>query len=228
MTPLHTNQLLYDDELWRLLMVSQDAVGQLLPADFNFRVHFFATDHSPGFMTTYAIHADSLKIHEIQIERGARIELQSNTNSHPSDDSRSKFTQTMGTRADWDSKHRWEVFANLPPINGVLPTVKFYQQRKEEYVENGHYENLNLELDFSGGLLIAKDGGHRGFPTPHLYRQVIELCLEKGKLVEALDQSTLVQNVIRDVDDPYKAISQALRHQHPHNLHFHYRYHTLF
>ena len=225
MTSFYTNRFLYNDESWRLLMVSQDASGQLLPADFNFKVHYFATDNSPGYMVTYTINDHLLMIHEIEIQRGARIDLQS---SHKPSTDPSDLPQTMGTQADWNSEHRWDVFANLPPINGVLPTVRFYQQGKEEHVEYGRYENLNLALDYSGGLLIARDGGHRGFPTPHTYRHVSELCLENGKLVEALNQSKLVQDIIRDIDDPYKAISQALRHQHPHNLHFRYRYPVLF
>lgn len=226
MTSFYTDRFLYNGELWRLLMVSQDATGQLLPADFSFKIHYFATDSCPGYMMTYTINDHRLMIHEIDFQRGARIDLQSST-SKPSADP-SDLPQTIGTLANWNSEHRWNVFANLPPIHGVLPTVKFYQQGKVEHVEYGRYENLNLALDYSGGLLIAKDGGHRGFPTPHNYRHVIELCLENGKLVEALDQSMLVQDIIRDIDNPYQAISRALRHQHPHNLHFHHRYHVLF
>lgn len=228
MTPLHTHRFLHEGEPWRLLMTSQDSIGQLLPPDFNFKVHFFATDYSPGYTTTYTINGNLLMIHEIEILNGARIEFQSNQSTFRPDGHQSVLPQTSGTQADWNSEHRWEVFADLPPINGVLPTLRFYKKGDEEWVEYRRYENLNLVLDYSGGFLIAKDGGHRGFPTPHTYRHVIELCIKGGKVIEVLDQSKRVQDIIHDADDPYRAISVALSHQHPDNLHFNHRYHVLF
>jgi hypothetical protein len=227
MTAFATDKFIYEDELWQLLMTSQDHSGQLFPIDFDFKIHYFATDYSIGYTVFYTLNQYQLMIDAIEIRQLARIELNSPNEAKPTAH-QSDLPKTFGSLADWNSDRRWTAFANLPAINGVLPSVKFYTKSNDEWVDYGHYENLNLALDYSGGFLIATDGGHRGFPTPHTYQRVIELRWENGKLLEAIDQSDLVQDIIRDADNPSKMMSQALTQQHPDNHNFHYKYPVLF
>ena len=74
-----------------------------------------------------------------------------------------------------------------PPINGVQPT---FQQRSF----NNVYENLNLDVRFTGRLL-AGDGFirelyvHMGFQPAWKYETVLELVVEGGTVLEILDIS---------------------------------------
>jgi hypothetical protein len=56
------------------------------------------------------------------------------------------------------------------------------------------YNNLNLNTEFTGKLLLAKDFiqsmyVHMGFQRPMAYKTVVELHLEKGKIILFIDLS---------------------------------------
>ena len=78
------------------------------------------------------------------------------------------------------------------PINGILPT-----KPQEDYLDflNNRYENVNLSLNYTGGILIA-DGFveelyiHMGFHPAWKYQEVHELTFEEGKLMSAKDKSS--------------------------------------
>ena len=88
--------------------------------------------------------------------------------------------------------HRREeyVFKKGPEINGISPT----KPEDSSCDFNNYYQNLNYELDYTGGLLIADKFiqdlyEHLGFQPPWKYKKVIELTFEKGILQKELDQS---------------------------------------
>ncbi len=72
-------------------------------------------------------------------------------------------------------------------INAVKPVV-----RKESL--RLHYQDLNLKLDFSGKIIIAKDFIdsmyiHMGFQRTSAYETVFELKFENGKFISEKDLS---------------------------------------
>ena len=72
-------------------------------------------------------------------------------------------------------------------INGVKP-------KKTEESIKFHYQDLNLKLDYTGKLLIARDFikemyVHMGFQRASSYRKVVELKFKNGELLETNDLS---------------------------------------
>lgn len=75
-----------------------------------------------------------------------------------------------------------------PELNGVRP------EQEPTYKINNIYKNINLPIDFTGGILIARDFiqelyVHMGFHDPWKYEEVHELLFEEGKLIEKRDVS---------------------------------------
>jgi hypothetical protein len=72
-----------------------------------------------------------------------------------------------------------------PVINGVKPRLKYSRD---------HYKKLGYQLEYSGGLLLAKGFiqslyVHMGFHPAWKYETVIELIFDAGILKEELDRS---------------------------------------
>lgn len=77
-------------------------------------------------------------------------------------------------------------------INGVKP-------KKTEDMFKFHYQDLNLKLDYSGKLLIARDFidemyVHMGFQRPISFRKVVELDFNNGELLSVNDLSEQMEN----------------------------------
>ena len=86
-----------------------------------------------------------------------------------------------------------------PPINGVRPTLQ-----KRGF--NNIYENLNLEIPFTGSLQ-AGDGFirelyvHMGFHPAWKYQTVLELSVEGGNVL-----------AIRDISEQMQQVRDRMRH----------------
>ncbi|MGL4336057.1 MAG: hypothetical protein ACRCST_04115 [Turicibacter sp.] len=62
------------------------------------------------------------------------------------------------------------------------------------------YKNLNLDIEYSGGIIIAADFMHEyyvhmGFQAPVSYKTVYELVFDKGQLIEKIDHSDKMKKV---------------------------------
>ena len=91
-----------------------------------------------------------------------------------------------------------------PELNGVQPE---YDPRQEL---NNSYEDLNLRLNFTGGILLVKDFiqelyVHMGFHPAWKFKTVYELVFQDGKLIEKRDMTEKMVE-IRDklADKPLK------------------------
>ncbi len=77
-------------------------------------------------------------------------------------------------------------------INNIKPT-------KTKDMFRFHYQDLNLKLDYSGKLLIARDFidemyVHMGFQRPIAFRKVVELDFKNGELLSVNDLSEQMEN----------------------------------
>ncbi|MCE7748382.1 MAG: hypothetical protein GPJ51_08285 [Candidatus Heimdallarchaeota archaeon] len=86
-----------------------------------------------------------------------------------------------------------------PEINGVKPIIREQSLRL-------HYQDLNIKLDFSGKIIIAKDFiremyVHMGFQRSTAYKTVVELEFEKGKFVSEKDLSSKMKKKRRKKPD---------------------------
>jgi hypothetical protein len=77
-----------------------------------------------------------------------------------------------------------------PEIHGIIP----FQPVEEHGFFNNHYLELNIQLDFSGGLLIVNDfisklSVHMGFHPAWKFRTVIGLIFEYGEIKRRSDKS---------------------------------------
>jgi len=88
-----------------------------------------------------------------------------------------------------DKKFFWN--KRPPKLNGVKPG----DREDEEFgLFDYNYSNLNLPIEFSGGVLLGNDFIHElyvhmGFQDPWKYREVHEFVFDKGKLSEHRDVS---------------------------------------
>ena len=82
------------------------------------------------------------------------------------------------------------IYTDTPKkLNNVSP-----KNDSEEDSFSYEYENVNLELSFTGRILIARDFiqeryVHMGFQSPSSFREVHELVFKDGLLIEAKDVS---------------------------------------
>ncbi|MBU1099227.1 MAG: hypothetical protein KKA84_02400 [Bacteroidetes bacterium] len=86
--------------------------------------------------------------------------------------------------------------AEGPLLNGVKPEV----MDMEHSLFNNHYKNLNYNLNFTGGILIAKNFiddlyVHMGYPPPWKYKEVVELIIDNGNLQENRDVSKRMKEI---------------------------------
>lgn len=81
------------------------------------------------------------------------------------------------------------------PINNVEAEIHYSKMWGGTLREGGkQYNDIQLAVDFTGGILIARDfdgGGHAhyGFAKPFQYDTVIELMFRQGQLVQEIDRS---------------------------------------
>lgn len=80
-----------------------------------------------------------------------------------------------------------------PPLNGVTPTGR-------EHGLNNIYEGVNLHLDYTGGLLFARDFieelyVHMGFHPAWKYQHVVELIFDGGVLQKEYDRSERIAQI---------------------------------
>ena len=82
-----------------------------------------------------------------------------------------------------------------PEINGVLPQLKIAQSELDSVPFNNIYEDVNLQLDFTGGIIIVNDLIQEFYNasefSAHIwaYKKIYELIFKEGKLVEKRDIS---------------------------------------
>jgi len=86
-----------------------------------------------------------------------------------------------------------------PAINGIQP------QKGKHFETSGfwEYNDLNIPIDYSGGMVIGSQlilefYIHMGFQRPHSFKEVFELIIDKGKLIECIDHSKRMEE-IRDM-----------------------------
>jgi hypothetical protein len=83
------------------------------------------------------------------------------------------------------------------PFKLKKPNLNDPQADLNSYFFRFGYKQLNLALNFTGTILIAKDFieeryVHMGFQKPTSYRKVIELKFDNGALVSSIDKSEAV------------------------------------
>jgi hypothetical protein len=76
-------------------------------------------------------------------------------------------------------------------VNGVKGTTNTEEPIRFQY----YYENLKLEIPYSGKMLIATDFinemyEHMGFPRAIAFKKVLELKFKEGKLISTEDKSS--------------------------------------
>jgi hypothetical protein len=100
-----------------------------------------------------------------------------------------------------------------PPINGVSPT-------DGHGGFNNHYVGINVHLDYTGGLLLARGFLHElyvhmGFYPAWKYTDVVELVFEKGVLQRQFDRSERMaeirQRVLQSAEPGERAGPRAPR-----------------
>jgi hypothetical protein len=87
-------------------------------------------------------------------------------------------------------------------LNGKSPT----RPQDEDSWFNNHYNTVNLELDYSGGILLASGFidryyVHMGYHPAWKYKTVHELIFENGRLVKHQDLTEAVAEIRKRVDD---------------------------
>lgn len=83
-----------------------------------------------------------------------------------------------------------------PSINGHVATQSHYFKGISSYL----YENLNLPINFTGGILVCQGFipelyVHMGFHPAWKFEKVVELLFDSGKLTEKQDVSDKVKKV---------------------------------
>jgi hypothetical protein len=73
------------------------------------------------------------------------------------------------------------------PVNGVKPRIS-----KDSFGFNYIYENIGLKTKFTGRILIGRDFVedmyvHMGFQSAESYRDVLELEMENGNIVNVVN-----------------------------------------
>lgn len=86
-----------------------------------------------------------------------------------------------------------------PQINGVSPRFD------KEVMFNNRYEELNLPLSYTGGLLLVKDPLNEfAFHRVWEYSTVLELIFEAGELKEEFDRSDSVEHLRNSIATSFK------------------------
>lgn len=92
---------------------------------------------------------------------------------------------------------------NWKPINNIKPEIYYREGWVQHNLKQPSYEkrpygkvysNLNIVVDFSGGILIGNDFiqelySHGGFQETYKFKSVYELLFQNGTLTQSLDQS---------------------------------------
>lgn len=99
-----------------------------------------------------------------------------------------------------DDEEKWE-YVKGKSINGISP----YKPEKPILGFNNYYENINLPMSYTGGILIASDFIHElyvhmGFHPALKYKQIFELIFKNGCLESATDRSVETAGFRSSVD----------------------------
>jgi len=151
--------------------------GLFEPAKFGLNPIATSTACWRGFVCHYTINDDQLVLDLLHINHGAG-----------------------DTLALFISEEEYE-FQQSPEINGVVP-ISPAKNAHFENMYNAHfhdvYAGLNLKIDFSGGILVARDFidslyVHMGFHPAWKYRTVFELIFDQGDVEEIRDVSKQIE-----------------------------------
>ncbi|TFG13118.1 hypothetical protein EU537_07345 [Candidatus Thorarchaeota archaeon] len=79
-----------------------------------------------------------------------------------------------------------------PMINGAKP------EERGESSFRYHYEGIDVEVPFTGTLILARDFidemyVHMGFQRPHAFKTVIELTVENGHILQSRELSSQME-----------------------------------
>jgi len=90
-------------------------------------------------------------------------------------------------------------------IHDVRPELDRITNRDgKEVTANATYSGLEIDVAFSGGLLVARDFiqemyVHMGFQKPYAYERVIEMMFRNGQLVGQIDHSDRMAFIRQEV-----------------------------
>ena len=106
-----------------------------------------------------------------------------------------KLKINLGIRP-WNGDQHEFIPEEGPPLNGLKPV--FATDTYELF--NNTYRELNLHIDFTGGILAADDFirelyVHMGFHPAWKYKNVIELIISHGDVTETRDVSEIMQEI---------------------------------
>lgn len=89
-----------------------------------------------------------------------------------------------------------------PTINGV----NAYEGKKFEYMGHHLYKDINIKINYTGGILIGKGFLdeyyiHMGFQRPYAYKTVKELIFQNGNLINQIDYSKDMEQMRKNLND---------------------------
>ena len=114
---------------------------------------------------------------------------------------------------------------NYPEINGktAIPDpwyVKFCNERKQEFKGPCEYKNLELPIEFSGKMVLGADFLreyyiHMGFQRAWAYKELIELEIEEGIVINVIDHSEKAEALRKGIDIDKSEFDDRLRESGP-------------
>ena len=94
---------------------------------------------------------------------------------------------------------------NYPKINGKLPIpdpfyLEIYKERRKGYDGPYEYSDLKIPVCFNGKMVLGKDFLreyyiHMGFQNAWAYKELLELEMEKGSVVNVIDHSKMAEEL---------------------------------
>ena len=167
MTAQIPDMLLLQDQ--RLSIAGVNGKGLFDPADYDLRPFSRITSCWRGYVCEYKVLFDKFLLNKLQINLGAGLQ---------NGEARA-FAPEAG-----------------PALNGTKPVLA----TKVHEIFNNTYNDLNLQIDFTGGILAASDFiqelyVHMGFHPAWKYKNVIELTISHGHVMETRDVSEIMQEI---------------------------------
>jgi hypothetical protein len=140
------------------------------PKQFGLKTVARSTACQRGYQCRYTVEHDRLLLARLEISLGEYLEI-FDTPFGPTPGGR--FTLQVG-----------------PALNGVHPI----KPNPKDSDHNNLYEELNMEIQYTGRILIAEGFirelyVHMGYQPAWKYKTVLELTFEEGKLLRAYDVS---------------------------------------
>lgn len=165
MTAQIEDKFIYHDKEYKLVGISGGKLFE--PSEFDIEPEGVSTDCYRGYLAYFAVSEGRLTLDNLHVNL------------------------FKGDKEDGAFSRNEYVDKEGPEINGVKPLE---QSEDKSYRFNNIYQDLNYQIDYSGGLLIADKFiqdlyVHMGFQPAWKYEKVIELTFENGILQEEVDQS---------------------------------------